>query len=348
MFDDQFDYVAHVSAAGYEWIPGESFRRESADPGEHVTGNLLVPRLSAGSEVARAIQPDHQDPALFRDFADLDTSDPDSLLAFANQYGFLEHGERGRTEMRAELRAEAFADWVWHIDALRCVIRVHDLVQEGDLAALAPSMTWQPAGPGRPNGRWVFHGYPGWWGGHRSVFTMPSEWPADLLSAYPGLPPPQQPGLRPSSYPVTMDSPTPGDDLRLVARAWLYQVVTDTIGHSVNVRLNADRATGKARLRVIPSSLCQLLWFQFSRALIAGKDYRRCKECRGWFELPPRERDRKVFCSPACKVKDQRTRKARVAELRTGGRTPKQIADAMGMDIETVRAWIKSTQAKGK
>src|SRR5262249_49382348 len=133
------------------------------------------------------------------------------LLAFANRYGLLTN----------PLFASA-KDWIENILPLRDAVRVHDLLDAGDIESLREFCRWVPdpkadrqSGPTRASGHCEFR-----------VPREPARPPAD--SPYPLH---AAPTLRAAASAVAdweevyTTSASPADDPRLVAPAWLCQAV---------------------------------------------------------------------------------------------------------------------------
>src|SRR5262249_51113615 len=139
---------------------------------------------------------------------------------------------------------------------------------------------------------------------------------------------------------VYTTSASPADDPRLVARAWLCQAVERELVILCSLQFAPDPDTGRYMFRLAPGDLVKLLWLQFVRAISSGTRQQRCRECGKWFELLPKHRGRKEFCSTACKLREFRRRQSRAVELKAAGRTVKQIATELDTDIDTVKRWV--------
>ena len=49
---------------------------------------------------------------------------------------------------------------------------------------------------------------------------------------------------------------------------------------------------------------------------------------------------RRAYCSDSCKTRDYRHRRDHAIELKSAGRSAKEIAVEVGTDIDTVKRWI--------
>src|SRR5437868_469571 len=102
-----------------EWdVPPAGFRFGRGDEvkGEHdvlPSGPVLIRRRAAGAGTPRVYTPDLADPTLYLRVASLPPDDPDAILAFAGEYGFLGlDGTQGAGLRLASLTVcESLAGW---------------------------------------------------------------------------------------------------------------------------------------------------------------------------------------------------------------------------------------------
>lgn len=85
--------------------------------------------------------------------------------------------------------------------------------------------------------------------------------------------------------------------------------------------------------RITLRELGAVLWTQFAIAVAEATDFRRCAFCHKPIPVgPDGHRTDKTTCSVACRNKLSRSRKKRARELRSEGKTLRQIAQELGVD----------------
>jgi hypothetical protein len=173
------------------------------------------------------------------------------------------------------------------------------------------------------------------------------------------------------SHPDLPDGQTPEVPTR-VERAWIADARLDdsVLGHftqgdlvkpalhyvqsTINRRLEGrasprllwDANHERLGLYIVPDSLIGALWLQFAWAVERDSQFRRCAECRIWFELAPgTARSDKLYCSTHCRTKAYRKRQAEAVRLHAEGRSIEDIALQMESDPDTVRGWIDRKRA---
>jgi hypothetical protein len=133
-----------VPQAGYCWLDhaspspawGEGNRRTLNSAGPYMAVNgLSVP--------ARVYYPFKDTPDLFQKFKNL-SLDPDSLLKFANEYGWI--GERGKVECGGahSIRAVGLSTWTDQIQKMTVADRLLHWVKIKDQQALSRYFVWHP------------------------------------------------------------------------------------------------------------------------------------------------------------------------------------------------------------
>jgi hypothetical protein len=82
---------------------------------------------------------------------------------------------------------------------------------------------------------------------------------------------------------------------------------------------------------------------QAVRALTGELAFRRCRSCGKTLTLTPKGgfRSHAQTCSPRCRQKLKRTRIKQALTLKAGGKTPKEIADALSVPVGAVRVYLK-------
>jgi len=130
-------------------------------------------------------------------------------------------------------------------------------------------------------------------------------------------------------------------DLISPALFCLQQVLNHHLSGRVSPQVYKRDSTNKLTLYIVPNSLIGALWLQFAQAIDGNKEFRRCEECRTWFELSPETaRTSKLYCSNACRSRAYRKRQAEARRLYEQGKSVKEIAEIIGTDVSTVQGWI--------
>lgn len=232
------------------------------------------------------------EPALFRTFAFLNPT-PDSILAFAKEYGHLgvEMDHSGNFvarpgEARYENPVEPIDVWQDEIRAMRDVVTVVDLVKDRDYDQLRSRLTKD-----EKSGRFTFS---------TLVQDQHDLWPWEGFSTIWVEP---DPGIMKLGTAI------------LERQAWLFiQEAANAHLHqhrpSVDVRWPRGEST--PQLFVVPENLLQAMWLQFAEALGGSRDFHRCDRegCGRWFERAPQARRRSAtYCSTACRNRAWRDRR---------------------------------------
>ena len=106
-------------------------------------------------------------------------------------------------------------------------------------------------------------------------------------------------------------------------------------------RLLWNHKEGRSDLHILPNSLIGALWLQFAQAVDGDRKYRRCAECRTWFEISPETaRVTRTYCSNACRSKAYRKRQLEAEQLHAQGIPVEEISRRLESDIKTVSGWI--------
>jgi hypothetical protein len=270
------------------------------------------------------VRPDAVDPALFRQFVEIDCFDVAAIVHFHNRYGTLE----GHLSTN-------LATWSAEARLMRDVILAHQLIDDRDEQSLGEFVRW---GTGTTRvSEWSFSAPPE----PRYAKLDPSS----PLAADPVLCRIVQGRERTT---IRSAGASPDQSPLAVAEAWLGRTITEHLQIDAEViRFGPDPRTGRWMLRFAPSNLLFLMWLQLVRMLAGERRHERCRACGTWFEAPPKAGKQKEFCSDLCKFRDYRTRKRRAVELRGKGRTLRQVAAETRTDVETVKKWI-GVKGKGK
>lgn len=357
----EFGLWTTVAQSGYRLAAPDEVSLPAQMSGKHPAPEWLVenrPQTTAGAPGRGAVstqRPDLDMPVLYRSFAAIPAGDVAKVLEFAGKWGFLSRG-RAFTGTAAEstgganLYAESLEFWRAEIGKLAHAIRVHEAIQAGDTAFLAPLARFTPVDRVSPSYA------------HAAFWEFRSHVPASdagegFLSRFFSSPDSVQCELDQYTHWARVDGPANEyDDPRAVAATWLDQQITSELKTLAGaVAFETDTRSGQRGLRVTPVDLCSLFWFQFARSLSNGTDERECRECGRWFALVPKDRGRKFFCSEICKTRNFRKRKKQATDLYASGeRSVDIIATATCSDADTVRKWLgiktkgSRASAKGK
>jgi hypothetical protein len=343
MATDLFAFRWHVPTEGYRWEQARVFEGDRVRTHDGFTKRpewvLTTGRRWGVQYMAKHYSPLAHFPALFRTFADLPFDDREAILAFANEYGDLGIGkqlyltEPHDPNALLMVTGETHQDWALGIFRMREAVRLWDLLRGRDVAGLAKFLRWVPKGP-RPDGTVMGHG--AW------HYDSHPDLPETLIPS----PPRHYQAVIPEfeSIPVTAgDILTPAS---ILVQGWVNEALK---GHATP-RLLHHLDLGKLVMQIVPDNLLSAMWLQLAHGIAGNKEYRACKECAGWFEISGDEDGRtarRLFCSDPCKSRDYRRRKERASALRAEGKTPKQIAEELDTDVETVKKWV-GTRGKKK
>ena len=282
-----------VPSEGFRWVDAYSFGRDV---------NSVLERflISNSSEAWRRYWPLEDAPGLFRSFADLDPSEK-GILDFASRYGALgvsqgieiptqKSGEPGGDEEAFDFdfgNGERFSQWVDEVMGLRQVLRVWDALQ---VLAVDELQSWFRVED--------FHGalravYDAGQPLRRAVFTH-ERTPPSTVNEF-------------QWYLSHAEIRRITEDPSTVALSFIRTVVEGRLREQVAARMvYQERGEGgPLGVGLVPKSLLGAIWLQAASAIEAGKAFGRCRECRGWFEVPPEllmmGRKDVGFCSVACR-----------------------------------------------
>ena len=145
------------------------------------------------------------------------------------------------------------------------------------------------------------------------------------------------------------------DDPVVASKQVLAKMASERLKGSMQTSLVAHESAISARSR--PTSLIAALWLQFALKIDDPNSYRKCDQCRRWFELTPSvNRKDRQYCSNACRTKAYRERKKRHQLMSPAlkkslaikwhqlGASLAEIKKQTGADPETVRKWIEEEE----
>ncbi len=310
MADELSFFLWSVPESGFQWVKTETVSKQS--------GLFLSDGVASGQHYMRRTYNPLLQSGLFRDFSETQPTEK-GILGFANRYGSLGGTAAACIAVQEGLGSgELFGLWVSEIVTMRELVDLRDRTRGQVATQLAERIKWDGSRGVRYEGPRVSGARPPWDGS--SAWIASENHNPEMLSRFP-----------------------PGD-LVGPARSFLQGRINRKLaGHGVTVRLLWDPNYTQLGLHVVPTSLIGCLWLQFAKAVDGDKDYRRCPECRKWFDVSPHEsRTDRVFCSPSCKAAAHRKKIAEARRLFAQRVPIRQIAKKLDTQPETVKGWVKT------
>jgi hypothetical protein len=304
MPDDLSYFIWSVPESGYQWLRTQA-------GGQERPGNELF-LVDAKPSTLRRYYPLEQENGLFRTFAGTEPTEA-GILKFANRYGSLGAGLMIRVAPGKEPgshrlgHGEPMRAWYSELSDMRELIALWDAARTANHGPLAEVIKWHGSrGVSYESGREVFD-----W--------IATDREPELLSQF------RQ------------------GDLVMPALHYLQRHVNKKLADcGVTSRLLWDRKYTRLSLYIVPNNLIGCLWLQFARAIDGDRQYRRCPDCRKWFETTPHvTRADRVFCSPTCKASAHRKKIAEARKLRAQGLPIREIAKRLETDVKTAKGWTK-------
>ena len=176
-----FEHAAFVALAGYRWFSAKELAvigLHKRSPTTPVNFDWAFParERSAGGrdEVVDVMGVE----GLYREFAELDTANPESLLSFANKYGELGEPVVLRCDARktivtvegdrtgkgdAHLWCETWQSWVGSVALVRVAVAMLEGIRKRDVKSLRRLFRWQEGSDRhgmRGTGQWVLDTHP--------------------------------------------------------------------------------------------------------------------------------------------------------------------------------------------
>jgi hypothetical protein len=285
-----FEFLAFVSGAGYQWVRGRAFFRETEPPPgallrlEKVkppVGWYLVPRAVPGS-ATNPQRPLEDHTGLFRDFAQL-SPDRDAILAFANVHGPLLNlsylvvpaDVRGKLKSSSARPGESLKDWIAAISDMKVLVKFWQAIVDRDIDTLSRFVEWSR---------------------DRVLYVSPGSKKGAVLASS---------EVRPDTFARLQKN-----DLLLPARLVLR--------FELNERLARSSATTRPhlllmantdiRLSLCPANLLAALWLQFAQAFASNHELVACRGCGKFFQVGAGSKRRAdaTTCSDACRQRAHR------------------------------------------
>jgi hypothetical protein len=238
-------------------------------------------------------------PALFRSFGATETTEA-GILTFAEKYGCLgiaQDIEIPSDEETDFAKGEGMSVWTEEILGMRHLLRVWDALQVQSVDELQAWFYVED-----------FHG-------------------ALRASYNPGEPVPRASYTHERSPQTTMQEfqwylshseiRRISEDPSTVALSFIRTLVESRLREQSGARLTYqdEEDLGPLAVSLVAKSLLGAIWLQAAQAIEANKAYGQCRQCHGWFEVPPELRalGRRTdlgYCSLACREQsDERDRR---------------------------------------
>ncbi len=103
---------------------------------------------------------------------------------------------------------------------------------------------------------------------------------------------------------------------------------------------DAAERIAQALCHVAPTLLTAVL-YQLADAVDNDRTFARCLHCgKPFLVAPDAARTHRRFCSTSCRLKAYRGRMELARRMHAGGKTFEEIAEELGADVATIKAWI--------
>jgi hypothetical protein len=340
---DEGEFFWYVQPGTYTWGPGPVFADDHKYAPDSIppalgVGFLPVPEVRP----LRCYAPLREHTGLFRTFAETEPNE-EGAKDFADRFGLLSAAPLNRESLRKPRisatgkvvvialapHAERMELWRGQIVAMRHAVAVWQRLGAGEHAKLARHVSWERDAAGL-----------------RSV----------VFDTHPDLPPgaePPAPDLRLREAVADREHGaewlarlTP-EEPALPAALWLGGLINRRLAGKVTAGFTVDTSGGLS-LAFRPENLLQAMWLQFGLAVAGHKNYRRCSVCQDWFELSPElARTNRRFCRSACKNRGFRGRQERARQLRSQGKSLREIAEELHTSVPVIKRWVGKKKEGG-
>lgn len=318
--DEVLEFTWEVPEKGFRWIKTRSIDSETKER-EFLTSGQPLGIMTMVARYA----PLRLYTGLFRAFAETPPT-KEGIHTFANEYGSLGDGVFIQLpESSAVGTGEPVSLWSKEIFAMAQALELWDAVKASNLEVLSQRIAWEKGGVNYDS--------------HRGIDTKDLKTPYSQRMEWIAAP---------EIHPERLERFRPGD-LATPALFFVQKTINDRLKGRISPRLLWGKNRTKLGLYIVPNSLIGALWLQFAQAIDGNKEYRRCEECRGWFELSPETaRTSKLYCSNACRSRAYRGRQEQVRNLYVAGKTIEEAAEAVGTDVAHARRWIEGGKTNGR
>lgn len=286
MSADLLQFQWDVSRSGYKIVLGRFLGSQS-----EIDEPILTDGVGIGTGYERKTYFPLKHSALFCKFAELDNNGQ-AILNFANVYGFLRNDTRqlrlsDQPTITSDGRrghlvgyGESLNSWIHAIDTMKPAVTLWDMAQNRDEEGLSKIIKW--VSDDRVLYENVVNGmFTG------TTIADKSDNP-DVFGRFRGV-----------------------GDLITPAKYCLQKMVNKELTESASPKLLwENNVPHRLGLYFAPSSLIGALWLQFAEAIGRNKEFKRCRECNGLFDVSgPGSRKDREFCRPACKTRAHRKKR---------------------------------------
>jgi hypothetical protein len=291
-----------LEEARFDWfVFGDGFKLEEKNFAG-IRHMLLVPK-NEGKPLSW-YRPLEECKTLFDDFSRIDS--PDKIVEFANRFGWLglsfpSPGYRNRFDARRgvpdddDALGEQITDWQTHINEMKVVLAVLDLVNANNSEGLSKFIQWDANGVIRLSCRINGDQVTGCkerpkWGPNR----RPGDaWRQEVIVA----------SHQGQQYlPLWKRGESLGP-----AKVFLSMTVDRALRNQVSPRLVLD-PSGSLRPYIYPSSLLAAIWLQVYRHAICETKIRRCEICHARMDVTDNRTHKRVHENCSLRVRMQRYR----------------------------------------
>ena len=235
-------------------------------------------------------QPTAENPALFREFAEMDAS-AENIVSFADRWGPLNTtfelvrpiNDDISSSIQSDISRNSSFDgqqlsvWQDHQNQLREIVRIWDSVQEKKSNELECDFRWDEQNKCfmRFSNRRFREG----WYNYARLSQLP-------------------------------DGTKPGD-IVAAARHWVIQHINQSLARSASPALVSQSDKEMFSLHIVVKNLIGFFWLQLSQSIGDGARFNRCSVCAKPMKISPGEgRPDRSYCSDACRMRAYRKRKS--------------------------------------
>ncbi|HVK09833.1 MAG TPA: hypothetical protein VM597_13745 [Gemmataceae bacterium] len=301
-----------VAADGHRWVETNTMT-EGGERGPKTT--LLTNDVGVG-QIARVREytPLRTNKGLFLEFIQTEVS-RDGIKRFADHWGMLEGDSIVFPDPGGGIAiGESFKLWRDSILTMSRAVRLWLAARANDAAELGRLITWQEKGENRVEG-WIFFEEIKWGDGgigHHGEFLDP-----------------------------TVFDHVKSSDRSAAALSFVQLWINQHLKPRTETRVLWNRDRREFCIRIVPSSLLGVLWWQFARAFVGEVSYQQCGVCKRPMEIGSGAfRVDRAFCSAACRQKDHRSKVKEAKAMKAAGRTLRQIAKHFETDVSVIENWI--------
>jgi hypothetical protein len=325
--NNSFPITFSIPTNGFEWLmPPFHYGRSPASLELCTKEPALVAKPS--KKARTVILPDK----LFLEFAELNPSDREEILKFANIGGWLS-GDRGRDDDRGQkiivpsskgggggldesadqMVGELHSDWNQSIREMKRCTTVWQAIKTQDVQEL----------------RKLFHRVD-----QRHLEYLGTKRIIRGITVYDG---------GETIDELSENLPLRPDDPIQWATIYLVKTINTNRGNQVAPILRVDPGSGQVVEIIRPLSLGAALWDQLSKAITNGASIRPCDECGKAMIIASGEfRASRRTCSNTCRFKIYETRKEDARRMRQERMPLKDIAVRLDTTIAQIKKWTES------